>query len=82
MCFTWHYYCCLVAKLCLFCDPMNGSPPGSSVHGISQARILGCVAFPSSGDPLNSGIKVTSALAGGFFPLSYLRNPQGAIKNF
>ena len=23
----------------LFCDPMNCSPPGSSVHGISQARI-------------------------------------------
>ena len=22
------------------CDPMDGSPPGSSVHGILQARIL------------------------------------------
>ena len=31
----------LVAKSCLtFCDPMNYSPPGFSVHGIAQARIL------------------------------------------
>ena len=32
---------CLVTKSCLtLCDPMDCSPPGSSVHGISQARIL------------------------------------------
>ena len=30
------------------CDPMNCSPPGSSVHGISQARILDWVAIFSS----------------------------------
>ena len=29
------------------CDPMDCSPPGSSVHGILQARILQCVAMPS-----------------------------------
>ena len=28
----------------LFCDPMDCSPPGSSVHGISQARILEWIA--------------------------------------
>ena len=40
----------LVAQLCLtLCDPMNGSPPGSSVHGIFQARIMERVAIPSSG---------------------------------
>ena len=27
------------------CDPMDCSPPGSSVHGIFQARILECVAI-------------------------------------
>ena len=29
------------------CDPIDGSPPGSSVHGIFQARVLewGAVAF-------------------------------------
>ena len=30
------------------CDPMNCSPPGSLVHRILQARILGCIAMPSS----------------------------------
>ena len=30
------------------CDPMNCSPPGSSVHGIYPARILEWVAMPSS----------------------------------
>ena len=23
------------------CDPIDGSPPGSSIHGIFQARVLG-----------------------------------------
>ena len=33
--------CMLVAQSCLtLCNPMNCSPPGSSVHGILQARIL------------------------------------------
>ena len=33
--------CCICAQSCLtLCDPMDCSPPGSSVHGISQARIL------------------------------------------
>ena len=30
------------------CDPMDCSPPGSSVHGIFQARILEWVAISSS----------------------------------
>ena len=30
-----------------FSDPMDGSPPGSSVHGILQARILEWAAMPS-----------------------------------
>ena len=29
------------------CDPIDSSPPGSSVHGILQARILEQVAMPS-----------------------------------
>ena len=37
----------LVAQFCLtLCDPMDCSPPGSSVHGILQARILEGVAIP------------------------------------
>ena len=36
-------------QLCLtLCDPMDCSPPGSSVQGILQARILEWVAMPSS----------------------------------
>ena len=36
-------------QLCLtLCNPRNCSPPGSSVHGILQARILEWVAMPSS----------------------------------
>ena len=37
-----------VAQLCLTLrDPMDCSPPGSSVHGIFQARVLewGAIAF-------------------------------------
>ena len=41
---------CLVAQLCqTLCDPMDCSPPGSSVHGISQTRILEWVAISSRG---------------------------------
>ena len=36
----------LSCKLCpTLCDPMDCSPPGSSVHGISQTRILEWVAI-------------------------------------
>ena len=38
---SWETNCCLVPKLCpTLCDHMDCSPPGSSVHGILQARIL------------------------------------------
>ena len=30
------------------CDPIDGSPPGSSVHGIFQARVLEWVAVAFS----------------------------------
>ena len=39
----------LVAQSCLtLCDPMDCSPPGSSVHGILQARTLEWVAISSA----------------------------------
>ena len=39
----------VVAQSCLsLCDPLDCSPPGSSVHGILQARILEWVAIPFS----------------------------------
>ena len=43
--FSSYESCCLVAKSCLtFWDPMDYSPPASSAHGISQARIVEWVA--------------------------------------
>ena len=40
---------CLVAQLCpTLCDPMDCSPPDSSVHGILQAKILMWVAISFS----------------------------------
>ena len=41
--------CVLVAQSCpTFCNPLDCSPPGSSVHGIHQARILEWIAIPFS----------------------------------
>ena len=45
---------CMHAQLTLW-DPMDCSPPGSSVHGIFQARILGWIVVPNSGDLPNPG---------------------------
>ena len=61
---------CTHAQLCLtLCN--TWSPPGSSVHGILQARLPEWVAIPSPGDLPDPGIELTSllspALAGGFF---------------
>ena len=39
----------IVTQSCpILCDPMDYSPPGSSVHGILQARILESVDIPFS----------------------------------
>ena len=44
----------LVTKSCLtLSNPMDCSPPGSSVHGISQARIVEWVAVTSPRDLLD-----------------------------
>ena len=41
--------CCLVAKTCVpLCDLRGCSPPGFSVHGTLQARILEWAAISSS----------------------------------
>ena len=48
---TWATRCACAKLLqsCLtLCNPMDRSPPGSSVHGILQARILEWVAMPFS----------------------------------
>ena len=51
----------LVVQLCLsLSDLMDCSPPGSSVHGILQARILEWLPFPSPGDLPDPGIEPRS----------------------
>ena len=43
--------CATLLQSCrTLCDPVDSSPPGSSVHGILQARILEWVAMPPPGD--------------------------------
>ena len=69
---------CVYAKLlqlCLtLCDPMDCSPPGSSVHGDSLGKNTGGLPCPPPGDLPKPGIKHTSltssTLAGGFFTTS------------
>ena len=49
-------------------NPMDGNPPGSSVHGILQARILDWVAIPFySRSSLPRDQTQVSSIAGGFF---------------
>ena len=73
----WHYHSAsdkfivmvLVTQSCLtLCDPTDGSPPGSSVHGILQARILGWVAiFFSRGSSWFKDQTQVSCMSGRFF---------------
>ena len=75
---------CLVAKLCptLF-DPKDYSLPGSSVHGISQVKILQWVAIPSPGDLTDPRIKSASpVLVGGFFTTEPPGKPTGHLVQF
>ena len=55
-------------------DPMDCGPPGSSVHGTLQARLLEWCAMPPPGDlpdPETEPRSLTSpALAGGFLTTS------------
>ena len=60
----------LVTQSCpTLCDPMDCSPPGSSVRGILQARTLEWAAFPSPEDLPDPGIEPGSpALQAYSFP--------------
>ena len=62
-------YAKMLQSCLTLCDPMDCSPPGSSVHGILQARILPWVAMPSSRASSHPGIEPaclrSPALAGG-----------------
>ena len=50
------FVCAKSLQLCpTFCDPIHCRPPGSSVHGILQARVLEWVAMPSSKESSQPG---------------------------
>ena len=73
----------LVMQSCpTLCSPMDGSPPGSSVHGILQARILEWVVMPSSrGSFQPRDWTCVSCIAGGFFTIWASREAShGAYK--
>ena len=67
-----------VAQLCpTLCDLMDYSLPGSSVHGILQARILDWVAFPfSRGSSQPRDWTQVSHIVGGFFTSWATREAQ------
>ena len=47
----------LATQSCLtLCDPMNCSPPGFTVHGVLQTRILEWIAIPFLTQGLNPGL--------------------------
>ena len=69
------FICAKLLQSCLtLCDPMDCSPPGSSVRGILQARILEWLPCSPPGALPDPGIKpeclLYPALAGGFFTAS------------
>ena len=74
---------CLVAQLYVrpFGDPMDWSPPGSSVHEILQARILEWVAIPfSSAFSRPKEWTWVSCTAGRFFTVWASRETHGAYE--
>ena len=60
------------------CDPMDCSPPGSSVHGILQARILEWVAIPFSRESSPLGIEPMSPVSPALQADSLLLSHQGS----
>ena len=75
---TYIRHMCLCSKslqsYLTLCNPMDRIPSGSSVHGITQARILGWVAEPSSrGSSWHRDQTRVSYLTGRFFTVWAIR---------
>ena len=82
LCIFYHsrnlFHVCVCVCVCVharaqscptLCDPTDCSPPGSSVHGISQVRILEWVAisFSRGSSWTRNQTQVIPALTGGFY---------------
>ena len=79
-CVHWVTQFSWVAQSCpTLCSPMDFSLPGSSVHGIFQAKILE-LPFPSPSDLPGPGTEpappVSPTLQADSFPLSHCRSPR------
>ena len=72
---------CLVTQPCpTLWDPLDCSPPSSSVHGIFQARILEWIAISSSkGSSQPRDQTCVSCITGGFFTCWAIRKAQNKI---
>ena len=85
---SWEKLCIIikneseVAQSCpTLCDPMDYSLPGSSIHWISQARILEQIVISFSRGSSRPGIKPMSpALAGESFTTESPRKPLLLLK--
>ena len=76
--------CVLVAQSCLtLCNPMDCSPPGSSVHGILQARILEWVAISFSREASQPRDRTHASCIGRqiLYHLNHLESPL-VIRNY
>ena len=62
------------------CDPMNCSPPGSSVHDTLQARILEWIGISFSRDLPDPGIEPTSPALADFFFFFTAETPGKPIR--
>ena len=79
--YIWYMCALSVTQLCpTLWDPMDWSPPGCSVHGILQARILEWVAIPfsrGSSQPRDQKYaSYVSCIAGRFFTTNSTREGQ------
>ena len=79
-----HLRVCLVTQSCpTLWDPVDCGPPGSSAHGILQARTLEWVALPSSrGSSQRRDWTQASHTAGGFFAIWASREAQVRFGGF
>ena len=71
--------CAPSLQLCpTLCNPMDCSPPDSSVHAIFQARTLERLLSPSPGDLPHSGIEPVPLVASALQVDSLLLSHQGS----
>ena len=88
--FNFHYFslqiydnldwsACMLSHGQLFCDPMDCSPPGSSVHGIFQARILEWVAITFSWGSSQGSDPDLLHCRQSLYHLSHQGSPEGKL---